>query len=162
MRKVRGVPFFLLVPGMILFVLPLYLGIRAFPNDHIIKPLRLLSAFCWIVGGSISLASARALFTVGHGSPSPADPPKVLVTSGPFRYSRNPLYLGGLIILLGHLLFFQSRGLLLYLPVVMVLFRSIVVFREEPYLRRQFGKAYEKYCGQVPRWFGIRSTGAAS
>jgi protein-S-isoprenylcysteine O-methyltransferase Ste14 len=159
MKNARIGLFFLFVPVTILLVVPLFLGSFAFPNDHLLEPLRPLGALYWIPGGSLTRASARALFVIGNGSPSPAAPPKNFVTSGPFRFTRNPLYLGGFVVLLGHALFFQSSVLLVYILLLLFVIRSIVVFREEPSLRRQFGETYVRDCREVPRWVGRRGAG---
>jgi steroid 5-alpha reductase family enzyme len=90
---------------------------------------------------------------IGKGTPAPTDPPTVLVTSGLYRWTRNPIYMGGLLIVLGHYLYSQSRILLAYLALVFLFFHCIVIFYEEPHMRRQFGEAYKQYCKQVPRWF---------
>lgn len=77
-----------------------------------------------------------------------------MVAHGPFRYTRNPIYLAGVTLLLGvGLLYAPWRLLDLSLPLVLlVYFHFAVVFIEEPDLKRRFGAAYEEYCGRVPRW----------
>jgi protein-S-isoprenylcysteine O-methyltransferase Ste14 len=65
---------------------------------------------------------------VGNGTPAPFDPPKRLVTDGLFRYMRNPMYFGAVLVLLGEGLFFQSMVILLYAVFTWIAFHLYVVF----------------------------------
>jgi protein-S-isoprenylcysteine O-methyltransferase Ste14 len=85
-----------------------------------------------------------------------------LVTEGFFRHSRNPLYLGNLMVLLGLFLIHHNPwAYALGLPFFLLLYMAIVA-TEEAYLRGQFGEQYEDYCRQVNRWWpnfrGLRQT----
>jgi protein-S-isoprenylcysteine O-methyltransferase Ste14 len=80
-----------------------------------------------------------------------ADAPRFLV-QGPYHFVRNPMYIGGLLVLVGHGLWFQAPALLPYVVLVFVAFHLFVVFYEEPALRRRFGDEYRAYCVSVPRW----------
>jgi protein-S-isoprenylcysteine O-methyltransferase Ste14 len=96
------------------------------------------------------------LFAVqGRGTPLPLDPPRTLVVAGPYRYVRNPMYVGALLALLGYAAWFQSAWLLGYAGAVALAFHAFVVLYEEPHLGRVFGEAYRRYCEAVPRW-GVR------
>ncbi len=88
----------------------------------------------------------------GGGTLSPADPTKKLVIGGPYGYSRNPMYLGVLLILAGEAIFFQSVLLWIYTLFVWLVFYVFVVFREEPRLKRDFGENYHRYIRHVRRW----------
>lgn len=81
----------------------------------------------------------------------------MLVTDGPFRYVRNPMYLAGIVLLLGVGLLYSTWQIMdLVLPLLLLLYFHICVVRvEEPALRREFGAVYEDYCNTVPRWFPI-------
>jgi protein-S-isoprenylcysteine O-methyltransferase Ste14 len=98
------------------------------------------------------IASAWNFIERGKGTPAPIDPPKLLVTSGPYRCVRNPMYLGGVLILLGESLLFASILLLLYLCFIWMAFHLFIVLYEEPHLRKVFGTGYEEYCRNVRRW----------
>lgn len=81
---------------------------------------------------------------------SPAN--RVLVTSGPFRFTRNPMYLGMVVALVGTALFFGSLPLYL-VPVAQFLVLNFVFIPfEEQKMARQFGAAYEDYKQKVRRW----------
>lgn len=103
-------------------------------------------------GACILLWCIYAFARHGKGTLSPVDPARRLVVSGLYRYVRNPMYLGVTTVLLGETLFFKSMPLLGYTGLVFLLFNLFIRLYEEPYLRRQFGEAYERYCEKVGRW----------
>jgi protein-S-isoprenylcysteine O-methyltransferase Ste14 len=71
------------------------------------------------------------------------------VIKGLYRYSRNPMYVGVMLILIGESVFFNSPSLWAYSLVIFILFILLV---EEPRLRKDFSTAYREYCKQVRRW----------
>ncbi|HYG21455.1 MAG TPA: isoprenylcysteine carboxylmethyltransferase family protein [Verrucomicrobiae bacterium] len=77
------------------------------------------------------------------------------VTDGPFRYVRNPIYLGGITLLLGvGLLYPPWRPVDLGLPLLLFIYFHVAVVRfEEPELQGRFGSTFKEYCDRVPRWF---------
>ncbi|MEJ2621219.1 MAG: isoprenylcysteine carboxylmethyltransferase family protein [Candidatus Thiodiazotropha sp.] len=83
---------------------------------------------------------------------APNQPINQLMACGPYRFTRNPLYLSLILLQLGlGLIFLNGWMVLLLLPVVLVV-RYYVVAREEAYLMRRFGTAYQAYQKQVRRW----------
>jgi protein-S-isoprenylcysteine O-methyltransferase Ste14 len=113
----------------------------------------LLSALVFLFGGAIYLWCAFWAFAgVGGGTPAPIDPPRRLVVHGLYRYVRNPMYWGVLLMLAGESLSFRSRLLLEYSLAVAVGFMLFVLLYEEPALRRKFGAAHDEYRRSVPRW----------
>ena len=88
----------------------------------------------------------------GRGTPAPLDPPKKLVAVGFYRYVRNPMYVGVLLILIGHFLWFKNVWLLVYTVVAFLIVHLFVTLYEEPTLKRKFGASYETYLKEVPRW----------
>lgn len=95
----------------------------------------------------------------GRGTPAPWDPPRHLVTRGPYGVVRNPMYVGVLTTLLGESLFFGSPALLAWMLAVAITFHLFVVLYEEPCLRDRFGADYERYLTDVPRWLPRRRGG---
>ncbi len=93
---------------------------------------------------------------VGKGTPVPVDPPKQLVITGLYRYSRNPIYVAHVALLLGLFLNRGELGLLLYAILYAGVIHAWIVLREEPELRQRFGDEYSRYAGSVPRWIRIR------
>jgi protein-S-isoprenylcysteine O-methyltransferase Ste14 len=88
----------------------------------------------------------------GRGIPAPLDHPKQLVVTGLYRYVRNPMYLGVLLVLLGETLFLQSSGFLLYVIGWLIFVHLNVILYEEPNLTRKFGDSYKHYRSAVRRW----------
>jgi protein-S-isoprenylcysteine O-methyltransferase Ste14 len=106
----------------------------------------------WLIGGLTVLWCFWDFTFKGRGTPVPMDPPKELVVTGPYRYVRNPIYLGVLSIFLGHFLWFGYWALLIYTVLAFIGVHFFVVLYEEPTLKRKFGAAYETYLKKVPRW----------
>jgi protein-S-isoprenylcysteine O-methyltransferase Ste14 len=79
-----------------------------------------------------------------------------LVTEGPYRYSRNPQYVGFILVYAGIILVTYSFMAFVTGTIMIVIF-AILPFSEEPWLRQQYGKAYVKYCKHVPRFIDPRS-----
>jgi protein-S-isoprenylcysteine O-methyltransferase Ste14 len=71
---------------------------------------------------------------------------------GVYRYVRNPAYIAVIAMLVGQALFFGNRALLEYAFVVAIGFHLFVILYEEPTLTRKFGRDYQAYCQEVPRW----------
>jgi protein-S-isoprenylcysteine O-methyltransferase Ste14 len=88
----------------------------------------------------------------GRGTPAPFDAPRLLVTRGPYRYVRNPMYWGAALVLVGAALLYRSAALAGYAVAFFIACHLFVVFYEEPALRRSFGRSYEDYCRRVHRW----------
>lgn len=97
-------------------------------------------------------AWAIGLFRRARTSLVPIVPSAVLVAEGPYRFTRNPMYLGLALIHAGVALWLQLGWGLLLLPVVLGVVHYSVILREEQYLERRFGEAYLRYRTQVRRW----------
>ncbi|OHV01896.1 methyltransferase family protein [Mycobacterium talmoniae] len=95
----------------------------------------------------LSLVSFGTSFRVGID----VEHPDKLVTTGVFAVSRNPIYVGFALVLLGQFLVFPSWILLLYLIAGFWLFNRQVL-REEAFLRQHYGREYTEYCGRVRRY----------
>jgi len=104
------------------------------------------------VGMGIYCWCAWAFATRGRGTPAPYDPPRKLVVNGLYRYTRNPIYIGVLGVVLGQAILWKLMPLVVYCAIVAVAFHLRVVFYEEPTLRASFGEGLERYRREVPRW----------
>ena len=109
------------------------------------------------IGGAAWLTawSGRDFAVVGEGTPAPIDPPKNLVVCGPYRFSRNPMYVSAMLMLLGEAALFASSSMLVYAAIAFIAFNLFVIFYEEPTLRKLFGEEYAQFCRDVPRWIGF-------
>lgn len=112
----------------------------------------LLGLVFMVCGGLVALGCAAAFVLEGEGTPAPFDAPRALVPSGPYRWVRNPMYLGALLVLLGFGLWRGSLAIALFTIPAAVSAHLFVVCYEEPTLRRRFGLRYELYRAAVRRW----------
>ena len=145
----KNILFTLIVPGTVGVYFPLLLT-RGLPP----KPgLALLTALLLFAIASSSYLWAASIFaTQGRGTPLPIDAPKKLIIQGPYRYTRNPMYLALFAALLGWTLLFQTVELVLYTLAVVAIVYFFVTRYEEPHLLREFGQNYDDYRTKVPRW----------
>jgi protein-S-isoprenylcysteine O-methyltransferase Ste14 len=143
--------FTIFVPGTVAVYVPYRLtrGAIAQPPSDRIGVLALLPI---LFGIGVHLYSAWHFAVTGLGTPAPIDPPKTLVVRGPYRLTRNPLYVGVVSVLFGEALMVRSLTLTEYAAAVFLAFYAFVLVYEEPVLRDKFGAAYAEYCAKVPRW----------
>lgn len=110
-----------------------------------------------VLGGAV-VSWCGFLFAVrGQGTPAPFDPPRQFVATGPYRYVRNPIYIGALCLLLGLGLYQRSVSILLFAIFYALLIHAFVVLVEEPGLERRFGESYLRYKQSVNRWIPRRN-----
>jgi protein-S-isoprenylcysteine O-methyltransferase Ste14 len=126
---------------------------------HFFWPLRWLpaGASVWIgvpfVLFSIALFQASTGRFKAAGTPVPGNQPTtVIVQSGPYRFSRNPIYLAFSVLVLGIACWLNSIWLLGTLTAAVILMAVVVIPREERYLERRFGAEYLQYKTKVRRW----------
>jgi protein-S-isoprenylcysteine O-methyltransferase Ste14 len=104
-------------------------------------------------GAMVALSCLWAFAWIGKGTPAPFDPPRKLVVRGPYRFLRNPMYVGAGLAVGGAALFFESIQLLAFVALFLLATHLFVLFYEEPTLQRTFGPEYEAYCRRVHRWW---------
>src|SRR3954469_9787141 len=114
--------------------------------------LQILGALLLIAGVTLALACVFTFAFIGRGTPAPFDAPRKLVVAGPYRWVRNPMYIGAGLALLGAAIFFGSIGLVLYAVIFWSTAHLFVLFFEEPVLRRKFGADYDAYAATRRRW----------
>lgn len=103
-------------------------------------------------GGLVAAACIATFVTTGRGTPAPFDPPQRFVAVGPYRYVRNPMYLGAAAVLLGAGLFISSPSVCLLALGFLLLMHLFVVLHEEAALTARFGDDYLRYKATVHRW----------
>lgn len=144
-----------LAPPPLIFLLPLVATLLV----NVWKPWPLLSGI-WphlagpalIATSLILLLSALRSFRAARTNPKPWKPTTALVIEGPYRITRNPMYVGFTLSYLAIALWVNSAWPLLVLPVVLPVMQWGVIRREERYLERKFGAAYRDYMRTVRRW----------
>jgi protein-S-isoprenylcysteine O-methyltransferase Ste14 len=150
---VRAVTYATLFIGVVL----VYLPAQALSVAGVTRPVRLgvaqfAGAAVGTAGGVLAIWCILSFALIGHGTPAPFDPPRRLVVRGPYRYVRNPMYLGASLALAGAALLYEAAVLWVYACGFLLLMHLVVVWYEEPTLRGAFGEDYEKYCRHVSRW----------
>jgi protein-S-isoprenylcysteine O-methyltransferase Ste14 len=156
----RGAVFTVLVPYVVAVYLPKLVDPAARRHGAIFEigwPLiiagTLIYAFCLI--RFLLAGGTPAIFFIRHLSFLVGEEPASLVSSGLYRYSRNPMYIGVLLVIFGQAILFASSAIALYGCFMFLMFHVVVVTLEEPHLRAVQGPSYEAYCRAVPRWFGV-------
>lgn len=143
------------IPPPVLYVVPLLLGLVIQKIRSLsILPSRLarpLGALLLLAGLATNIWGVRTMRRAGTPL-NPTQPVKQLVTSGPFQYSRNPIYTGMTLIYLGITNLVNTAWPLLFLPAILLTVRRRVIGREEQYLERKFGNEYLEYKQGVRRW----------
>jgi protein-S-isoprenylcysteine O-methyltransferase Ste14 len=150
---VRAVTYSTLFIGLVL----IYLPARFVSWSGLVRPERIevQQIAGIIIGAAGSVIALWCIFTfalVGRGTPAPFDPPRRLVTRGPYRFVRNPMYIGAILALTGAALFYKSWALLAYVSSFFLATHLFVISYEEPTLGRSFGQEYKTYCAKVGRW----------
>jgi protein-S-isoprenylcysteine O-methyltransferase Ste14 len=150
---VRAVVYASLFIGLVLVFLParllLWSGARAAAGIGLGQAAGMAAA---ALGGALALWCIFTFVFLGRGTPAPFDPPRRLVVRGPYRFVRNPMYLGAGAALAGAALFYRSAALAAYAAAFLLALHAFVVGYEEPTLRSAFGADYERYCREVRRW----------
>ncbi len=146
--------FTILVPGTFVGALPIVLGVASRTSGS--AGSRLAGLFLVLAGAGIYIWAATAFVREGKGTPSPTAPPQQFVALGPYRYVRNPIYVGELIVVIGLAAILGSALVLIYASGLFAILHLFIVTFEEPGLRRRFGGAYDEYLREVDRWFPFK------
>lgn len=148
MLLLRAIGAFLALPALAAFVIPVWIGVSAaLPIRYPVPAVVLLC-----LGTLLLLWCVREFYVSGRGTLAPWDPPRHLVTSGPYRISRNPMYIGVVTILAGWCTLWDSRTLIIYSVLFAIGFHLRVLTVEEPWAARRFGADWDAYRARVPRW----------
>ncbi len=139
-----GIPLIAILSGLGLQrLLPLHFGVAV--SDE----LR------YLVGGVMALGAILivVLFRRGGQNENPWKPTPAIETRGPFRVTRNPMYLQMLIVCIGASFAFANWWILLLTPIVAFALQRLAIEAEEAYLEDKFGETYREYKQKVRRWF---------
>ena len=143
------------IPPPIFFLAALFVMIllNSFvPIGHWLNyPWRYLGVIIIVIGFSLSLGSGIYFRELGT-NPRPGTQANVLVTKGPFRFTRNPMYVGLVTMLIGVSILLGSYSPLFIIPVLFVILHTQFVLREEKWMEGWFGERYLEYKSKTPRW----------
>ena len=151
---VRAAIFIVVVPASVAGWIPWYSAGLPPLTPRAGVPLALFAALLVVAGWTVLLVCAREFARAGRGTPAPYDPPRALVTSGLYHFTRNPMYVGVATAIFGQALWFHSRDIVIYGIAMVVMFHIVILIYEEPRLTKVFGKQYLDYKKTVPRWIG--------
>lgn len=143
-----------IAPPPLLYAVPLVVGLLLqhwYPHAILPPGRGTILGIVLLLGGLVG-APAITAFRRADTSPKPWVPSTALVTSGPYRFTRNPMYLGFTLIYLGMTFWANSAWPLLFLPFVLIAMHYGVILREEAYMADTFGEEYEQYRARVRRW----------
>jgi protein-S-isoprenylcysteine O-methyltransferase Ste14 len=141
-----------LLPWLVLFVED-HVGLQRKP----LAGLRVLAVPVAMAGVALQVWCVVAFQRIGRGTPSPLLPPRRLVVEGPYRWARNPMNTGELLLLAALAGWYGSPGLLAYTLMAALAFHGFIVLWEEPRLVRRFGSDYLRYRTTTRRWLpGLR------
>jgi protein-S-isoprenylcysteine O-methyltransferase Ste14 len=154
----RVVTYATLFVGLVLILVPRWiLEASGIARPVRLGPLEYVGIAVGVVGGALALWSILAFAVVGEGTPAPFDPPRKLVVRGPYRYVRNPMYIGAALALCGAAICYRSIPLLCFVGLFLIVTHLFVVWYEEPTLARLFADEYQAYRAKVRRWLPGRS-----
>lgn len=150
----KTVVFTVLVPGGVAGLIPRLLA--QYDREIPLLDLRIVRSI-----GRVSRISGLLLYVYtawqfsseGRGTPSPSHETEELVTGGIYAHTRNPMYVGVLLIISGEAVRYKSLHVLWWAAVCWLGFHRRIIEYEEPHLVEKYGEVYEEYCNDVPRWF---------
>ncbi len=146
---------------LLLFALAMFALDRWLPIAQLVPgPLRPVG-FLVMAAGLAFIVYCRALFMRHHTPIKPFEISNALILVGPYRYTRNPIYLAMVLSLLGVAWALGSLSPLALVPIFAWILASRFIVREEAMLRARFGAEYDAYCRTVGRWWGRRAPSPA-
>ncbi len=148
MLFVRALISFLVLPGTFAGLIPAWVVSTDRGRGHGL----IFGVVPFAIGVVMLLWCVRDFYVSGRGTLAPWDPPKRLVIVGLYRFTRNPMYAGILLLLTGWSLFAASSLLAGYAVMLAIAFHLRVLLYEEPRLKMQFSEEWAAYAATVPRW----------
>src|SRR3989440_689016 len=136
----RALTYGTLFVGLLLVFVPDRILIQAgIVRPAVIGPIQIAGMLVVVAGAALALASILTFAFVGKGTPAPFDPPRKLVIAGPYRWVRNPMYIGAGFTLLGAPLYYGSAALALCAAVFLAITHLFPMLYQEPQLGPAFG-----------------------
>ena len=149
----RWVGALLLLPINVLIIIPaIFLDLNAPEFNNWTSWLSVIIGF---LGLTLIVSCVRLFAKSGDGTPAPWDPVDNLIITGPYRYVRNPMLSGVIIILFSEALVFWSLSFFIYTTLFVLLNMAYFPLVEEPGLIKRYGAAYKIYMNNVPRWIPL-------
>ena len=139
------VPVCIIIPAILLSVFNWQLG-------NFLLWRFLIGVICFFAGISLAVSTVRLFPKLGNGTPAPWDSTTKLIVTGPYAYVRNPMITGVVLILTSEALMLASWAIGIWAVLFLIINMFYFPLSEEPGLRKRFGKEYDEYCKNVPRY----------
>jgi protein-S-isoprenylcysteine O-methyltransferase Ste14 len=120
--------------------------------DNVADVARVVGVIVILIGVGVALAAELRFFNAGTAT-LPNHPTSVIVQDGIYRHTRNPMYLGMCLVLVGLAPAWNSLWCWIALPFALFAVTKLAIEREEAYLAREFGEVYVAYRARTRRWF---------
>jgi len=145
------------LPLTVTIVIPVWIGRRndlavVWPSDASGVLIVLLGIAAMAVGLSLFAVCVFYFWTRGRGTLAPWDPPRRFVAEGPYRFVRNPMISGVILVLVGEACILRARPLANWAALFALINGVYIPLLEEPMLAARFGDAYTRYLHAVPRF----------
>lgn len=143
------------IPPPLLYVLPLLLARllqTVIPLPFLPVGIVSVAAALFFIVGIVLCIWSVGLFRRSKTSLVPVKPTATLVLHGPYKLSRNPMYMGLLCLYLAVAFWMNNIWALVFVPIVIGIVQHLVIAKEERYLEQRFGEAYRQYKAHVRRW----------
>lgn len=143
----------LILPFMVTVIVPFYLidPSKRFQMDPLLA--NAIGFFAGVIGLTLFISSLLLFHRIGKGTLAPWSSKQRLIVIGPYRYTRNPMITGVLLILLSESFMLRSTSILWWALIFFIINCLYFLLFEEPDLERSFGNEYLRYKSNVPRWF---------
>jgi protein-S-isoprenylcysteine O-methyltransferase Ste14 len=151
---VAAIVFFLLIPLPMAGVIPWWITRWQWQ-----PPLLGIEAGRWLGAIAVALGAPLLVWSVvwlAREGVKPYPPIQRLVTNGPYAYTRNPMYLGVVMVMMGQGLLFGSRGVFIYGLCWLMAFQIFERTADDPFIRKHIGPPYDEYMKAVPGWIPRR------
>jgi protein-S-isoprenylcysteine O-methyltransferase Ste14 len=142
-------------PPPLWYLLAVLVGVllnRRWPLPVAEGPLTIVAGICFVAGWMALAFASIGRFRRSKTTIVPIRPAEALVLSGPYRYTRNPMYVSLALLTIACGLLLETWWPIVLLVPALALVQRFVILREERYLRRRFGAEYEAYAQRVRRW----------
>ena len=115
------------------------------------QAVKIVGAFLFVIG-ALFAAWSLIIFHEAKTTTTPGESSKKLVMSGPYKFSRNPMYVSLTMAYLGEAGILVQLWPVLFLPLMLIYLNKVVIPLEENILSSDFGEEYKVYCSKVKRW----------
>lgn len=139
----------LILPVSVLIIIPLWIEKDILPQNI---PAFIIGIIFMCLGLTLMIMCISLFIKIGKGTLAPWTPTRSFVMVGPYRYVRNPMIIGVLVVLFGESIAILSFNILLWTVSFFIINNIYFILYEEPNLAKRFGKEYQEYKSKVSRW----------